>query len=168
MLRVFARLAAERPDLRLELVGDGRLRVGLERSVAGTAVADRVRFAGHLPRAAMPARYRSASVLAITSRHEGQSVVAVEAVASGLPVVATRVGIVPDLGDAALSVELDDDTALAGALTAVLDDPARAARMGAAGRAIALARFDLERTTADLLECYERLVNPAGRRAPRS
>jgi glycosyltransferase involved in cell wall biosynthesis len=116
----------------------------------------------------MPDHYRTASVLAITSRHEGQSMVAVEAAASGLPVVGTRVGIVPDLGDAALSVPIGDDEALAGALTAVLDDPARAARMGAAGRAIAVARFDVERTTADLLERYDRLVTRDDGRAPRS
>jgi glycosyltransferase involved in cell wall biosynthesis len=168
MLRVFARLAAERPDLRLELVGDGRLRAELEADLAGTPIADRVRFAGHLPRAEMPDRYRSASVLAITSRHEGQSMVAVEAAASGVPVVGTRVGMVPDLGDAALSVLLGDEAALAGALAAVLDDPDRAARMGAAGRAIAVARFDLERTTADLLERYDRLLTPASAGAPRS
>jgi glycosyltransferase involved in cell wall biosynthesis len=168
MLRVFARLAAERPDLRLELVGDGGLRADLEASVTSTPIDGRVLFAGHVPRAEMPDRYRSASVLAITSRHEGQSMVAVEAAASGLPVVGTRVGIVPDLGDAAVSVPLCDEAALAGALAAVLDEPDRAARMGAAGRAIAVARFDLARTTADLLERYGRLVTPDEGRAPRS
>ena len=167
MLRVFGRLAAGRPALELELVGDGRLRAELEASVAGTVLSARVRFAGHVLRDAMPARYRSATVLAVTSRHEGQSMVAVEAAASGLPVVGTRVGVLPDLGDGATTVPVGDETALAGALAAVLDDPDRAARMAAAGRAIAVSRFDVERTTADLLDRYADLVSREGGRARR-
>jgi glycosyltransferase involved in cell wall biosynthesis len=163
-LRVFGRLAADRPDLELELVGDGRLRAGLEATVAKGAMAGRIRFAGYVPREAMPARYRSATVLVVTSRHEGQSMVAVEAAASGLPVVGTRVGVLPDLGDGALTVPVGDEAALADALAAVLDDPARAARMSAAGRAIAVGRFDSERTTADLLEAYAGLVRRDGGR----
>ena len=164
MLRVFGRLASDRPGLDLVLVGDGRLRPGLEASIAGTALAGRVRFAGQLRRDEMPALYRSATVLAVTSRHEGQSMVAVEAAASGLPVVGTRVGVLPDLGDGATTVPVGDEAGLADALAAVLDDPGRAARMAAAGRTIAVARFDLERTTADLLERYAGLVTrDAGR-----
>ena len=164
MLRVFGRLASDRPGLDLVLVGDGRLRAGLETSIAGTALAGRVRFAGQLRRDEMPALYRSATVLAVTSRHEGQSMVAVEAAASGLPVVGTRVGVLPDLGDGATTVPVGDEAGLADALAAVLDDPGRAARMAAAGRTIAVARFDLERTTADLLERYAGLVTrDAGR-----
>ena len=167
MLRVFGRLATDRPGLELELVGDGRLRAGLEASVAGTALAGRIRFAGQVRWDAMPARYRSATVLAVTSRHEGQSMVAVEAAASGLPVVGTRVGVLPDLGDGATTVAVGDETGLADALAAVLDDPARAARMAAAGRAIALASFEVERTTADVLERYAHLVRHDGWRDPR-
>jgi glycosyltransferase involved in cell wall biosynthesis len=165
MLRVFARLAADRPGLQLELAGDGRLRPSLETAVATAGLGGRVRFAGHLGRPALAERYRAATVLAITSRHEGESMVAVEAAASGLPVVGTRVGIVPDLGAAATSVAIGDETALAAAIAAVLDDPGLAARMGAAGRAAAIARFDIERTAADLLERYDALVSSDEERA---
>lgn len=158
MLRIFDRLAADRPRLELELIGDGRLRAGLEASIAGTATAGRVRFAGQLSRAVMPAHYRSATVLAVTSRHEGQSMVAVEAAASGLPVVGTRVGVLPDLVGGATTVPVGDEAALAAALATVLDDPVRAARMAADGRAVAVDRFDLERTTMDLVEHYADLV----------
>ena len=157
----------ERPGLDLVLVGDGRLRAGLEAAIAGTALAGRVRFAGHLPRAEMPALYRTATVLAVTSRHEGQSMVTVEAAASGLPIVGTRVGVLPDMGDAVTTVPVGDDAALADALAAVLDDLHRAARMAAAGRSVAVARFDLERTTDDLLERYAGLVRRDGVRGRR-
>lgn len=157
-LRVFAALSAGRPSFRLEMVGDGRLRSELEAEVDRLGVGDRVSFPGQMPRAGMPERYRSAALLLVTSRHEGQSMAAVEAAASGVPVVGTRVGVLPDLGDGARTVAIGDEAGLAEAAAAVLDDPAVAAAMGAAGRAAATARFDLDRTAADLLERYERLV----------
>jgi glycosyltransferase involved in cell wall biosynthesis len=159
LLRAVARLMPGRPDLRLELVGEGRLRPGLEALAAGLGIADRVAFRGQLARDALPARYRAATVLAVPSRHESQSMVAVEAAACGLPVVGSRVGILPDLGAGARTVAPDDDVGLADALAAVLDDPALASAMGAAARAAVLERFDLERTAAATLEAYERLID---------
>jgi colanic acid/amylovoran biosynthesis glycosyltransferase len=107
----------------------------------------------------MPARYRAASLLLVTSRHEGQSMVAVEAAASGIPIVGTHVGVLPDLGSGALTVPLGDEAALVAAVTRMLDDPARAAAMGAAGRLAVVARHDLDRTSADLMAHYETLVS---------
>jgi glycosyltransferase involved in cell wall biosynthesis len=159
MLRVFARLAAERPGLRLEIVGDGSLRPGLEREVVRLGLRERVAFAGQVPREAMPGRYRAATLLAVTSRHEGQSMVAVEAAASGLAVVGLRVGVLPDLGDGALAVPAGDEDALVAAIGSVLDDPSRAAAMAAAGRLVAKDHFDLDRTSAALLARYETLVS---------
>ena len=114
-LRVFAALAGDRPGLRLEVIGDGRLRGDLERLAGQLGVGDRISFLGQLPRAEMPARYRAATLLLVTSRHEGQSMVAVEAAASGIPVVGTRVGVLPDLGSGALTVPVGDEAALVAA-----------------------------------------------------
>lgn len=158
MLRVFARLAADRPNLRLDIAGEGGLLPTLAREVTGLGLDGRVRFLGQVRRAAMPDLYRAATLLAITSRHEGQSMVAVEATACGLPVVGTRVGLLPNLGEAALTVPVADEVGLAIAIESVLDDPARAAAMGAAGRHAAEERFDLERTSAALLSRYEELI----------
>jgi glycosyltransferase involved in cell wall biosynthesis len=158
MLRAFATLASRRPALRLEIVGDGRLRSELEGLGRGLGIGDRVHFAGHLPRGRMPDIYRSSSLLAVTSRHEGQSMVAVEAAASGLPIVGTAVGVLPDLGGGALTVPVGDEAGLVAALASVLDDPLLAARMAAEARAVAVARFDLERTAADMLAHYDALV----------
>jgi glycosyltransferase involved in cell wall biosynthesis len=158
MLRVFGAVAVGRPLLRLDVAGDGSLRPDLERLSERIGIRDRVRFLGQLPRAQMPDLYRSASLLAVTSRHEGQSMAAVEAAAAGLPVVGTRVGILADLGTAALTVPVGDEAGLATALAAVLDDPHLAARMGAAARAEAMARFNLDRTAAGVLDRYRALV----------
>ncbi len=159
LLRAFARIAAERA-VTLDVVGDGRMRDQVERAIVDLGLADRVVLHGQMSRAALLEMFRSASVLAITSRHESQSVVAVEAVASGVPVVGTRVGIVPDLGDAALVVPPSDEAAFADALASVLDDPVRAARMSVAARDVAK-RFDLDVTTGRVLELYEELATPS-------
>ena len=157
-IRAFAALAGGRPALELELVGDGRLRPELEAQAARLGLGARIRFAGQLPRATLPDVYRAPTLLLVTSRHEGQSMVAVEAAASGLPVVGTRVGVLPDLGGGAATVESGDEEGLVSAVADVLDDPARAAAMGAAGRSVAVDQFDLDRTTADLLDRYEALI----------
>ena len=165
-VRVFAALAGDRPGLRLDVVGEGRLRGDLERLARRLGVGDRTSFAGQVPRADMPARYGAASLLLVTSRHEGQSMVAVEAAASGIPIVGTRVGVLPDLGSGALTVPLGDEPGLVSAAALVLDDPARAAAMGAAGRSAAIARYDLDRTSTDLMARYATLVSR--RRGPSS
>ena len=84
--------------------------------------------------------------------------VAVEAAASGLPVVGMRVGVLPDLGAGAVVVPVGDQTSLTAAIAAVLDDPVHAATMRVAGRLAASERFDLDRTSAALLSRYEGLV----------
>jgi glycosyltransferase involved in cell wall biosynthesis len=157
LVRAFVALAADRPGLGLAIAGDGSLRAALDDLIGRLGVQDRVRFLGRLPRAGMPRVYRSASVLAVPSRHEGQSMVAVEAVACGLPVVGTRVGILPELGAAATTVPIGDEPALTAALASLLDDPALVSRMSGLARGAA-ARFDLDRTTEAFLAAYDELV----------
>ncbi len=159
LVRVVATLTAGRPDLRLELIGEGRLRRDLETLAADLGIADRVVVAAPLPRAALADRYRAATVLAVPSRHEAESMVAVEAAACGIPVVGAAVGILPDLDEGARTVAPGDDAAFAAALAAVLDDPTLASAIGAAGRSVVLERFDLDRTAAATLDAYERLID---------
>ncbi len=135
MLRVFASVAHHRERLRLRMVGDGSQRAHLAGMAGDLGIADLVEFTGQLPRGALPDVYRSASVLCITSRHEAQSMVAVEAAACAVPVVGTRVGVLPDLGAGALTVPIGDEHALSVALARLLDDPRLAGMIGRAGRA---------------------------------
>jgi glycosyltransferase involved in cell wall biosynthesis len=161
LVRAFAGVATARPGARLAIAGDGSLRAGLEELVRSLGIHERVAFLGRVARDRLPDLYRSATALAVPSRHEGQSMVAVEAAASGLPVVGTRVGVLPDLGAGAITVPVGDEAALAGALASLLDDPALARRTGDAALAAA-ARFDLERTVEAMLERYEALARPPG------
>ncbi len=158
-LLAFAAVAGDRPGARLRFVGDGALRPTLEATARDLGLAERVSFAGQLPRNEMAQAYRGATVLLIASRHEGQSMVAVEAAASGLPVVGTRVGVLTELGDGARTVPVGDPAALAAALASALDDPEGLRRMGAAGRAVAEARFDIDRTSSDVLATWDGLLS---------
>ena len=99
--------------------------------------------------------FAAATVFALPSEIDLSPNAVLEAMAMGLPVVALRSGAVSELvvdGVTGLLVDPDDDRALVGALEAVLLDPARAARMGAAGRARVIDRFDAAVTTSALVD----------------
>ncbi|MBI2959250.1 MAG: glycosyltransferase [Betaproteobacteria bacterium] len=125
--------------------------------VAELGVADSVRFTGHV--ADMPSLYASLDVLAAPSRWEGFGLMLVEAMAAGKPIVATRVGAIPEVcgGDTALLVPPCNPPALAEALLALLADPVRAQAMGRAGAARA-GEYSWRRSGALLEGIYERVL----------
>ncbi|MDP9285539.1 MAG: glycosyltransferase [Actinomycetota bacterium] len=112
-------LVRERPDVTLEIVGDGHERVSLETQAEGLPVT----FVGVLPRADLAARMRSADVLAMPSVVESFGIVAVEALAAGLPVVTTSACGAADVvvAHGGLVVPPADPPALSDALAVLLD-----------------------------------------------
>jgi glycosyltransferase involved in cell wall biosynthesis len=145
------------PNATLAIAGEGPLRAELERLAAETGVADRVRFLGI--RTDARALMGAADVVVMPSRWEGLPLSALEALASGTPLVATDVRglreLVVDDRDALLVPE--DPDALAAALRRVLDDPELARRLGDAGRQVEGAGSD-EQLVARFLDLYERLA----------
>ena len=128
-------------DWRCTLVGPADLDVdfvdALHKTAADTGIADRVVFAGALARRDLAAAYAGADLLVLPSRGETYAMVVTEALAHGLPVVASAVGGVPEAlghGDdgsvPGLLVRPDDPTALAAALRRWLEDPHRRRRLG--------------------------------------
>ncbi|MCB2223816.1 MAG: glycosyltransferase [Actinobacteria bacterium] len=158
MLRALPRIAARHPGVRYLVVGDGPARPDLEAEAAAHGVAERVTFAGN--RADVEAMLAAADVFVLPSLTEALPTVIAEAMAAGLPVVATDVGGTSEMVGPATGalVPPDDPAALADAVTAVLDDPARAAAMGDAGREAAADRFDLSLQAARLAAEYRRLA----------
>ena len=141
-------------SLRLVMVGDGPQRADTERVVREAGVQDRVWFAGERPD--VPDIMRGLDCFALPSLAEGVSNTVLEAMASGLPVVATRVGGNADLmvdGMTGRLVPRADSVALAGAILAYVADPAAARRHGKAGRHHVAREFSLER----MVRRYERL-----------
>ena len=140
------------------IVGDGELRPQLEQQALALGVGNRVVFAGWRNDVAIA--YQAADVLALTSRNEGSPLAVMEAMGSGCPVVATRVGGVPDLVDEASAILVDDNDAagLATALCALAQDPHRVRRMGTAALARARAKFSVDREAASMLSYYRQLL----------
>lgn len=151
-----ARVAWDRSDVQFVLVGDGELRDGCERQARDLGLAERFHFLGK--RGDVPAILAHLDVSALCSTSEGLSNVIMESMAVGKPVVATRVGGNPELvqdGVTGLVVSPADSAALAKAIGALLDDPARAGSMGAAARQVAEERFSVR----SMVEAHEKLYH---------
>jgi sugar transferase (PEP-CTERM/EpsH1 system associated) len=143
-----------RERLRLVMVGDGPQRDEAERIVNAAGAGDLAWFAGE--RSDVPDILRGLDCFALPSLAEGISNTILEAMASGLPVVATRVGGNADLMVEGLTGRLvprADSAALAGAIAGYLADPVAARRHGRAGRRHVEQHFSLER----MVRRYERL-----------
>ena len=151
------------PDTHLVLVGDGPARSDLEHTAATTGVAGRVHFLGH--RVDVAEVLAGSDVFVLPSHTEALPTVLIEAMASGLPVVATEVGGIPEMverGGSALLVPAHHPELLAEAVTRVLTSPLQATAMGTAGRRIARTRFDLRRQVPALVDEYRRIVAGEG------
>jgi glycosyltransferase involved in cell wall biosynthesis len=153
LLAAFRLLRERRPEARLLLVGKGETRARLEALVAEWALAGRVIFTGYRDRD-LPLVLAAADCFALMAAGSDESCrAALEAMAAARPVVARRVGALPDTvihDETGLLVE-DAPEAVAAALDRLLGDPERARRMGAAGRRRAEEAFSPERSV-DLIE----------------
>jgi glycosyltransferase involved in cell wall biosynthesis len=158
LLRAFAGVASDCDDVDLLLAGDGPLRGEMERLVDALGLNGRMRFLG--VRSDVPVLLQAADIFTLTSISEAASLTLLEAMAAGLPIVATAVGGTPELvrdGREALLVPRGDHVAAATALRTVLQDPALATRLGEAARARVRARFRLDDTIANYDRLYRRL-----------
>jgi len=161
-LRAMVPVVQRHPDVHGLLLGEGPHRPAIEALVGQLELSGRVHLAGEVAHSPNPHGWLDLSVLA--SRTEGFPNSLVEAMAAGRPVVATRVGGVPDAvisGQTGLLVPPGDPAALAAALGELLDDPAGAAALGAAGRLRAEALFHVDRVIPRLEAWYESLLATA-------
>jgi glycosyltransferase involved in cell wall biosynthesis len=153
-LAAAAAVGHRRPGQRFVVVGDGPERGALE------ALAKRldapVEFTGTVPMAEVVGRFR---VFVLPSLFENCPLSLMEAMAAGVPAIASAVGGVPELvGDAGVTVPPSDPAALEAALEALLDDPAGAADLGRRGRERIARDFSAARNAEALLDLYERVA----------
>jgi glycosyltransferase involved in cell wall biosynthesis len=163
LLDALARGGAELERLQLDLVGSGPLERALRERVARLGLAGRVRFHGTrsevevaelLDRADL---FVLASVVAQNGRMDGIPVALMEALATGLPVVASRLSGIPELvrdGETGVLAEPGDANDLARALRDVLGDPEAAMARARAGRRLIEQEFDIERSADAMLELF--------------
>jgi colanic acid/amylovoran biosynthesis glycosyltransferase len=167
LLEAFARIATTHPDAELVIIGAGPLRAALERRAAELRIDARVRWLGALPHAEVAAWLKRAAVFCLPSctaangDAEGLGLVLLEAAASGVPVVATRHGGIPEAvkdGDTGYLVAERDADELADALDTLLSSEALRWKMGDAARRFARSRFDIARQTKTLEQLYEAVL----------
>jgi glycosyltransferase involved in cell wall biosynthesis len=158
LLRAFATASGRAPHARLLLAGEGDARASLEAEAARLDLGDRVRLPGQLPR---EQALGAADLACIPSLQEGLSVFSLEAMAAGLPVLASAVGGLPESVDDGVSGLLappGDEPAWAAALGRLLADADLCRRMGEAGRRRARTRFAAATMAAENEKLYEELV----------
>ena len=160
LLRAVVRLTPDRPDLRLVIVGDGEERAAIEELAHELGIADRVILTGL--RRDVPKLLPGFDVACLSSAHEGVPLTVLEAMAAGVPVVATDVGALRDLvtdGTDGYLVPPGDDAAFAERLAMLVDDPTRRAAFGAAARSRAVDAFTIEHTVRGYQQLLTELLS---------
>jgi glycosyltransferase involved in cell wall biosynthesis len=153
------------PTVDLVLIGDGVSRPILESLAVDLGVADRITWAGWTSE-----RWTTkwnVDLLVVPSRVEGFGLVAVEAMLAGIPVIAARVGGLPEVvrdGETGVLVPPEDPDALASAISALKADPGRLARMGLASLHSAKERFSVE----SMVRRHQAMLDRAAGSSPRS
>jgi glycosyltransferase involved in cell wall biosynthesis len=159
LVHAFARIAPTHPDVQLVVAGgDGWGIEEARAAIASSGVATRVLRPGYVDDATLAALFRRAEVIAYPSLVEGFGMPALEALASGTPLVTTSGSALEEIvGDTAVLVPPADVDALARALASVLDDPALAARLRSEGPARA-ATFTWKRSIEAHVAAYDRAI----------
>ncbi len=161
LIEGFANLHRSHPSATLRIVGDGPLREPLAAAIEARGLAGHVDLLG--TRDDVPALLAASDLYVSASHWEGLPLATLEAMAAGLPVVATAVGEVPSLLAEGRGVVVPPraPAALAAALRALLDDPTRGAALAAAGQRYVLAQHAPEQWLRQLLALYETVIEAA-------
>jgi glycosyltransferase involved in cell wall biosynthesis len=158
LITAFQEVRAQMKHATLTLVGTGPLEQQLKDYCVSLGVAEHVRFAGYVPNSFEA--LREFDLFVLPSRTEGCPIVVLEAMAMGLPVVATQVGGTPELvvdGSTAVLVPPNDPSSMAEAILKVLTTPGLARQMGELGRKRAFEDFHPSLFTRRLQDLYQQL-----------
>jgi glycosyltransferase involved in cell wall biosynthesis len=167
LLEALAKLRTER---HVELTVVGRPTEGgrVARTIERLGLAGAVNCVSGISDDELAQAYAQSELAVVPSLYEGFSLPAIEAMACGVPLVATTGGALPEVvgrhGETGLLVTPDDAEALAAGMRQVLDDPVLASRLGEGGRARVLGRFTWAATALGTAEQYRLLMEEHGRR----
>lgn len=159
LIRAFSSLAVSMPDVRMQIAGAGLLEGEIREAIGCLGLADRVELLGWQDD--MAPLFRRWAIFAQPSLEEAFGLCVLEAMAEGLPVVASSVGGIPEIvedGRTGLLVPAADPDALASALSKLLSDGQSRRTMGEAGRAAVSGRFGVERMVREILRVYDDLL----------
>ena len=169
LLESLAKVRTERPDAHLVVIGRPKERSKIPAMIETLGLGGAVEFVSGVSTERIVELYAEAEVACVPSLYEGFSLPAVEAMACGVPVVATTGGAVPEVvgtdGETGLLVPPGDPSALATAILRALGDADLRARIGAAGRERALDRFTWRQTAIGTVEQWRILLEDRVRTA---
>jgi len=159
LVRAFLLLAPRYSGLNLLIVGDGSQSANLHEMVAQADLTQRVRFVGAVPHAQVPDFLNQIDVFVVPSVEESFGVAAVEASACGLPVVASRIGGLPEVvvdGTTGFLFPPGDTDALVQILSSLIESPELRYRLGQAGRAFVEQQYSWEESVDKMVQIYAR------------
>jgi glycosyltransferase involved in cell wall biosynthesis len=163
LLEALAKVRTERDDIELVIIGRPKDKSTIPAVIERLGLERAVRFVSGVSTERIVELYAEAEVAVVPSLYEGFSLPAVEAMACGVPLVATTGGAVPEVvgrdGETGLLVPPSDPQALAAALLRAFADPALRARVGAAGRERALERFTWRACATGTVDNYRALLD---------
>lgn len=171
LIRAFSDLAQRHATAELVIIGDGPLKRSLQELAVSLGIESRVKFLGALPHAQVLAWMRKAAVLVLpsvrtaTGRVEGLGMVMLEAAATGVAAIGSRIGGIPEGildGKTGYLTPERDTSALARQLDDLLSDPEMRRRMGAAARTLVEQQFDIHCQTEMLEDHYDRILSGRG------
>lgn len=156
----FVKVKAIHPDVRLLIVGDGTLRGQMEQQVQTSGISDSVEFVGRQPQEALPQYYDRIDILLMPSRSEGFGLTAIEGMARGCVVVASRVGGLPEVvreGEVGLLHESENIEDLASKLICLCESP-ELWRLCSARAIACVKRFGFDRFSLLFNNLYKRIT----------
>lgn len=164
LLQAFARLLQRWPDLELILVSRPEPGGATEQLIAALGIAGNLRIVSGISTEEMVRLYAEASLAVVPSLYEGFGLPAGEAMACGVPVVATDGGALPEVvGDAGVIVPAGDALALERAIAALLEDPIRCQQLAERGRQRIVERFSWTVCAREMEALYRRVISHADR-----
>ena len=170
LLEALYELRRTRPSLRLLVIGKPGAETDTKARISALGLEQAVHFTGYIEAPDIARCYAESTLAVVPSLYEGFGFPAGEAMACEVAVVCTRAGALPEVlgehGEAGLLVPPRDGRALAQAIAALLDDPARRAAMGAAGRRRVLSHFTWKRAAERTVEVYRDAIEARQRSSP--
>lgn len=161
LMDAFVQVQKTIPEAQLVMVGDGTMRPKLEKMAENAGISDKVVFTGRVIGKDLPQLYRTGDVFAITSKTETQSIVLLEAMATGLPAVAVKAGAIPELvhnGGNGYLCEADDVDAVAKSLIRILQDKNLRETMSEKSLEL-IKKHDISYTLTRIEEIYHRVLD---------